>query len=160
MFFFAWFVYWLDRYEKEPGAMLVGVFLWGAVVAAGAAFLVNTVLGLSVFLVTNSELFTDLTTGTFIAPIIEESVKGLAVLAVFLFFRNEFDSVLDGIVYAGITALGFAATENSFYIFQYGYQENGFQGLFNSDLRPGDSGGLAAPLLYGIHRYWPGNFPT
>ena len=48
-----------------------------------------------------------------IAPIIEESLKGLAVLLVFLLFRKEFDSILDGIVYAAITALGFAATENS-----------------------------------------------
>ena len=44
MLLFAWLIYWLDRYEKEPKVLLGGVFLWGAVVAAGGAFLVNTLL--------------------------------------------------------------------------------------------------------------------
>jgi hypothetical protein len=39
----------------------------------------------------------------------------VAVVAVFLFFRREFDGVLDGIVYAGVVALGFAAVENVLY---------------------------------------------
>ena len=54
---------------------------------------------------------------------------GLAVLLVFLFFRTEFDSILDGIVYAGVVALGFAATENTIYIWR-GYNAGGWQGLF------------------------------
>ena len=53
---------------------------------------------------------------------IEEILKGFAVLLVFL-ARHEFDSILDGMVYAGITALGFAATENAYYIYTYGYQK-------------------------------------
>lgn len=129
MFIFAAFVYWLDRYEKEPKLLLGGVFLWGAVVAAGGAFIINTLLGAGVYLFTQSETATELTTGSIIAPFVEESLKGLAVLAVFLLFRHEFDSVLDGIVYAAIAALGFAATENTFYIYTMGYQENGFEGL-------------------------------
>lgn len=28
-FFFAAILYWLDRYEKEPKLLLIGVFLWG-----------------------------------------------------------------------------------------------------------------------------------
>jgi RsiW-degrading membrane proteinase PrsW (M82 family) len=55
MFLFAIFVYWLDRYEKEPKFLLVGVFTWGAVIAAGMAFLLNTMLGMGVFMVTASE---------------------------------------------------------------------------------------------------------
>ena len=38
---------------------------------------------------------------------------------------------MDGIVYAGITALGFAATENTYYIYNYGYLEGGYEGLFS-----------------------------
>lgn len=129
LLFFAWIVYWLDHYEKEPVILLGGVFMWGAVVAAGGAFLINTLLGLGVYLFTQSEAATNLTTGSLIAPVVEESLKGFAVLIVYLIFRREFDSVLDGIVYAGIVALGFAATENSFYIYQYGFRESGYQGL-------------------------------
>ena len=127
---FAYILYWLDRYEKEPLLLLGGVFLWGAVIAAGSAFIINTALGLGIFVFTNSSLTTDIATGSLIAPFVEESLKGLAVLAVFLVFRREFDSVLDGIIYAGVAALGFAATENTYYIYTYGFQESGWSGLF------------------------------
>jgi len=129
MLFFAWIVYWIDRYEKEPKILLGVVFIWGAVIAAGSAFVINTILGMGVYLFTGSEAATDLTTGALIAPVVEESLKGLAVLLVFLIFRSEFDSILDGIVYAGIVALGFAATENAYYIYRFGYAENGINGL-------------------------------
>ncbi|MBN2550551.1 MAG: PrsW family intramembrane metalloprotease [Anaerolineales bacterium] len=129
MFLFAYIIYWLDRYEKEPKILLGAAFMWGAVFASAAAFLVNTLLGMGVYLFTNSEAATNLATGSFIAPIIEETLKGIAVLIIFLFFRREFDSTLDGIVYAAVTALGFAATENAYYIFSYGYQESGYAGL-------------------------------
>jgi protease PrsW len=129
MFLFAAFVNWMDRYEKEPKILLGGAFLWGAIVAAGAAFVINTLLGIGVYLFTNSDTATELTTGSIFAPVIEESLKGFAVLLVFLFFYNKFDSILDGIIYAAITALGFAATENTYYIYQYGYVENGMTGL-------------------------------
>ncbi len=129
MFLFAWFVYWLDRYEKEPKILLGVVFVWGAVVAAGVAFVVNTVLGIGVYWITGSEQATLLATGSLLAPPVEEFLKGLAVLLVVLMFRQEFDSLLDGIVYAGITALGFAATENAYYIYTYGYLEGGMEGL-------------------------------
>jgi RsiW-degrading membrane proteinase PrsW (M82 family) len=130
MLFFAWIVYWVDRYEKEPRLLLGGVFLWGAFLAAGAAFLVNTVLGLGVYIFTRSDSITDLTTGSLIAPVVEECLKGFAVLIVFLVNRKEFDSVLDGIIYASVAALGFAATENVYYIYTYGYTENGLIGIF------------------------------
>lgn len=129
MLFFAYLVYWTDRYEKEPKLLLGGVFFWGAIVAAGGAFIVNTMLGLGVYMFTASEQLTDITTGALIAPVVEEILKGLAVLTVFLIFRREFDSILDGIVYAAIAAMGFAATENTYYIYSYGYQEGGFTGI-------------------------------
>jgi len=128
---FSYVLYWLDRYEKEPILLLGGVFIWGAVIAAGSAFLINTVAGLGVYIFTNSNVATDFTTGTLIAPVVEETLKGLAVLGVFLLFRTEFDSVLDGIIYAGVAALGFAATENIYYIYTYGFQESGWSGLLS-----------------------------
>jgi protease PrsW len=130
MFFFAFFIYWLDRYEKEPKALLTTVFLWGVIVAAGGAFIIDTVLGAGVYLFTRSVTATELTSGSLIAPVVEESLKGLAVLIVFFIFRSEFDSILDGIIYAAIVALGFAAAENSFYIYTKGYQESGWNGFW------------------------------
>jgi len=129
MLLFAFLVYWLDHYEKEPKLLLGGVFAWGAIVAAGGAFLINTLLGTGIYLFTGSETATNLSTSAVIAPIIEESLKGFAVIIVFLFFRREFDSILDGIIYASVAALGFAATENIYYLFNYGYLEDGLGGL-------------------------------
>jgi protease PrsW len=128
---FAFILYWLDRYEKEPLLLLGGVFLWGAVIAAGSAFLINTFLGLGIYVFTNSSVLTDIATGSIVAPLVEETLKGLAVLVVFLVFRSEFDSILDGIIYAGVAALGFAATENTYYIYTYGFQQGGWSGLLS-----------------------------
>ncbi|HTX92001.1 MAG TPA: PrsW family intramembrane metalloprotease [Anaerolineales bacterium] len=129
--FFAWIVYWLDRYEKEPLLLLAGVFLWGAVIAAGSAFVVNTVMGAGISIFTGSSSASDLATGSLVAPLVEETLKGLAVLGVFLVFRREFDSILDGIIYAAIAALGFAATENTYYIYTYGFQQSGWTGILS-----------------------------
>lgn len=129
MFLFAYILYWLDRYEKEPVLLLGAVFLWGMLVAAGGAYILNTVFGITIFLLTDSEVASDLAMGSLSAPIVEEGLKGMAVLLVFLVFYREFDSILDGIVYAGIAALGFAATENSIYIWR-GYEAGGWDGLF------------------------------
>ncbi len=129
-FLMAMFVYWLDRYEKEPLALLGGAFFWGAVVAAGGAFVINTVLGVGIYFLTGSGDLADQTTASLVAPFVEEGLKGLAILIIFLFFRKEFDSVLDGIIYAGIVALGFAATENVLYIYGHGFQEGGWSGLW------------------------------
>ena len=126
---FASVLYWLDRFEKEPLILLGGVFLWGALVAAGSAFLINTSLGLGIYVFTGSNFATDLATGSLVAPLVEETLKGLAVLGIFLVFHSEFDSVLDGIIYAGVAALGFAASENTYYIFTYGFQQGGWSGL-------------------------------
>lgn len=130
MLLFAGFINWLDRYEKEPKILLGAAFAWGVIIAGGGAYIINTVMGLGVYIVTGSEGATDFATASIIAPVVEESLKGLAVLVVFLLFRKEFDSILDGIIYAGVTALGFAAIENVLYIYERGYLEGGWEGLW------------------------------
>lgn len=130
MFIFAAFVNWLDRYEKEPKLLLGAAFLWGVIIAGGGAFILNTAFGIGLYAITGSEGVAEFGTASIIAPIIEEGLKGLAVLVVFLLFRNEFDSILDGIVYGAITAMGFAAIENVLYIYRNGFQESGWEGFW------------------------------
>ena len=130
MFFFAAIVYWLDRYEKEPRVLLGATFFWGVVIAAGGAFIINTAFGIGIYVFTGSEGAAEIGTTSIVAPIVEEFLKGLAVAIVFFLFYKEFDSILDGIIYGSIAALGFAATENTLYIFRNGYQESGWGGLF------------------------------
>ena len=101
-FYLAIFL-WLDRYDPEPSGTLIFAFVWGAIIAVFVSAIVN---GLSMM------ALGDLLTGIISAPVIEEASKGLGVLLIALFFRKDFDSVVDGIVYAGVVALGFATMEN------------------------------------------------
>jgi hypothetical protein len=87
-------------------------------------------LGIGIYAFTRSEGIAEFGTTSIVAPIIEESLKGLAVVIVFFLFRKEFDSILDGIVYAAITAMGFAAVENVLYIYRNGYVEGGWEGFW------------------------------
>jgi RsiW-degrading membrane proteinase PrsW (M82 family) len=125
------FIYNLDRYEQEPKTLVIGVFFWGALVSTTGAIFWLFSLEAVFQKVTGSEKFASLIGTALFAPIIEESLKGIAVLLVFLLFYQEFDSVLDGIVYATVAALGFAATENVLYLYFRGYKEDGLVGLGN-----------------------------
>jgi RsiW-degrading membrane proteinase PrsW (M82 family) len=129
MFLFAAFINWLDRYEKEPKLLLGAAFVWGVVIAGGGAYILNTAVGIGVYSLTGSASAADFSTTSIAAPIIEEALKGLAVLVVFLMFRKEFDSVLDGIVYGAISAMGFAAIENVLYISR-GFGDGGWEGFW------------------------------
>jgi RsiW-degrading membrane proteinase PrsW (M82 family) len=129
-FMYAWIVYWLDRFEKEPARLLFGAFLWGALVATGGAIIWTSVLQLSAEALTGDTALAAFTGTALFAPIVEETLKGLAVTIIFLAFPDEFDSVLDGMVYGAITALGFAATENLLYLYFAGYGDGGYVSLF------------------------------
>ncbi len=127
---YAYITYSLDRYEKEPALLLTGAFIWGAVVAIIGAVIAEFVFQFGVFALTGSKAAAVFTTVSLFGPLAEETLKGFAVLIVFLLFRSEFDDILDGIVYAGIVALGFAATENAFALFGLGYGRLGYEGLY------------------------------
>ncbi|MGW7550761.1 PrsW family intramembrane metalloprotease [Streptomyces rimosus] len=109
---------WLDRIDPEPRRNLVFAFAWGACAATLVALLAN---GLATNWLENnlSTLSPDdaQTWGaTVFAPVIEETVKAAAVVLLFLFRRQNFAGVTDGLVLAGITATGFAFTENILYL--------------------------------------------
>jgi len=130
-FFFSWFIYWLDRYEKEPKLLLFGAFFWGGFISIIGAIVGSLILDVGFSAVFQDRALANLASGSITAPFVEEFWKGLAVLIVFLLFRKEFDSLLDGIVYGAIAGLGFAATENVLY-FMGQYAEAGWAGLFTN----------------------------
>ena len=102
--------FWLDRWEPEPNRLLLLAFLWGASVAIVASVVLelasSEVLGRGLVL-------------RLVGPAIEEAAKG-AFLLVMLTGprRREFDGVVDGLVYAGLAAVGFAFIEDIGYIAQ------------------------------------------
>ncbi len=108
---------WLDRFESEPTRYLVSAFLWGALVAAVIAAVLNT-SAIAVLQEVSDPDAALATTAVLVAPVVEEAAKGAFVLLVWLLLRREFDGITDGMVYAGICAAGFAFTENIHYLAQ------------------------------------------
>jgi RsiW-degrading membrane proteinase PrsW (M82 family) len=107
-------VWWLDRYEKEPWGLLAATFVWGAAPAIVLSLFAEFVMGIPLYGLLG-EATTQLLSASLIAPVVEELVKGVAIVFLFLLFRQEFDGVLDGIVYGALVGFGFAMTENGLY---------------------------------------------
>jgi len=105
-------VLWIDRYESEPLWLLVSAFSWGALVAVFIAFVINTAGVIGVAVVTHNAAAAETSGAVIFAPIVEESAKALFLFIIFFWKKDEFDGVIDGIVYAALVALGFAMTEN------------------------------------------------
>ncbi|ASO17981.1 Protease PrsW [Actinoalloteichus hoggarensis] len=117
-------ILWVDRWEPEPPRLLLTAFLWGACGATIAALLINDtaqVVGEALLGAGGGDIAAALVS----APLFEEAAKGLFVLGVYLRRRQEFDGIVDGIVYAGMTGVGFAFTENITY-FGLAYVQDGF----------------------------------
>ncbi len=113
---YAFVLYWADRHEKEPKLLLLGMFLWGAVVSVFGSIVFSLALDAGIALVVRSESVRDLFSTVVTAPIVEESMKGLALVLLYLAVRHEFDSLFDGVIYGALVGLGFEAVENFLYI--------------------------------------------
>lgn len=108
-------VVWIDRYESEPLWMLATSFFWGALIAVFIAIVFNTSIVIMAAQATNSADVGENIGAVISAPIVEESAKALILVVLFLWKKDEFDGIVDGIVYAGMVGLGFAMTENILY---------------------------------------------
>jgi RsiW-degrading membrane proteinase PrsW (M82 family) len=107
-------IYALDLYEREPVPLLVASLVWGAVAATTLAGLANAGWGLVVAQL-GGPAFASRWTATLTAPFVEEILKGLGVVLVYLIARDEFDDMMDGFVYGAVCGLGFAVVEDVFY---------------------------------------------
>src|SRR5215217_1108092 len=107
-------VLWIDRYEAEPRWMLATAFFWGALIATFFAFLLNTATGSIVGALMNAQAG-EAFAAVISAPLVEEISKAFILFIFFFWKKDEFDGVVDGIVYASLSALGFAMTENILY---------------------------------------------
>jgi len=105
----------LDRYDPEPFWLLALAFAWGALVSVVVSFFVNTFFGVAVAVGTGSAGLANVASAVISAPMVEEGSKGVGLLILLIFFRRYFDDILDGIVYGGVIALGFATVENVLY---------------------------------------------
>ncbi len=97
---------WMDRVEPEPWSSRLHTFLWGAFVAGAISLMFNTVFAL---------LTSETAAAVVSAPFIEELTKAGAIL--WMIRRREIDGIMDGLVYAGWAALGFAVIEDVSYFY-------------------------------------------
>ncbi len=107
---------WLDRWEPEPPRLLVLAFLWGASVSV--VFSVGLEMLFESLVPADADM-ASVATIALGAPLVEEALKGSFLLLMMTGRRrNELNSLTDCLVYAGITAIGFAWVENIMYIAQ------------------------------------------
>lgn len=109
-------VRWVDRWEPEPRSALLFALAWGAGVAVLVALVLNTASSVALVVSGLDETSAAALTASVVAPVVEESVKGLGVLVVFWCWRRHVDGPVDGIVYAATVATGFAVVEDVLYL--------------------------------------------
>ena len=116
-----------DLYEREPLRYVVSVFVWGFTVAVGISLVFNTLASMTLSAMAGAQA-AGLITAVIVAPVVEESAKGLALVIIFaiayLVGRRrgevEFSGVMDGIVYGSAVGFGFAIAEDLLYYAQFG----------------------------------------
>lgn len=118
---------WYTDITREPVLMLVATYLLG-IVLASFPYLINTMTSLAMNIAAGQlppgvaqdpVLAFFAQSGQFylvVAPV--EEVAKLAAVFMFVYWRADFDSVIDGVVYGAIAGLGFATIENISYIIQ------------------------------------------
>ena len=114
------YVYCKDEYEKEPRRLLLYNFLLGAIVS----ILIATILyyGSDSFITLNNEfsVVQQFFKAFLIVAVIEEFSKYI-IVRYFAQPNKEFNEPYDGIIYAVMVSMGFAATENIMYVIEGGY---------------------------------------
>ncbi|WP_232783713.1 PrsW family intramembrane metalloprotease [Mycobacteroides franklinii] len=104
---------WLDRWEPEPSRLLVLAFVWGASLAVVVSIILEVAFGAGY----GPDSSTSFASVAIRAPFIEEAAKGAFLLLMLTGRRRlELNSLTDCLVYAGITAAGFAWLEDIAYI--------------------------------------------
>ncbi len=103
----------IDRYEKEPWTIMISCIVMGGVLApllsAGALALAGRGPELT-------PSFAPRPSGADpLVAIVEEVIKGGLLLLLINLIRDEFDDVLDGIVYGAALGAGFGAAESFIY---------------------------------------------
>ncbi|NLV72263.1 MAG: PrsW family intramembrane metalloprotease [Actinobacteria bacterium] len=104
-------IYRFDQFEPEPAALVGVALLWGGVVALTFASVANSSM-LSFLQHVLPAAQVDSWGAAIVAPINEEFYKGMGLIFLYLMAKDEFNSVMDGLVYGAMIGLGFQVIEN------------------------------------------------
>ena len=141
------YVYHKDKADKEPIGLVVRVFLLGAVSGIVAALIEGVLIGLFEAVIPAGPLLIVVEYFIGVAAV-EEACKYACLLTV---RKNPaFDYVFDAIVYAVAAALGFAALENVFYVFDGGLEVAVVRAIFSVPGHMAD--GVVMGVFFGLAR--------
>ncbi len=111
------FIYWKDKFDKEPKRLLAFSFLLGALSIIPAIIFemvfMNYAESLPNYFISNA------VKAVLVVGLAEEGSKYLMVLF-FLFPRKAFNEPFDGITYCVMVSMGFATIENVMYVMDGG----------------------------------------
>jgi protease PrsW len=115
----ALFIYFRDKYEKEPFRLLRGCFLFGMLSIVPAA-IIEMVEGLMGFSETGGIAM--ILVYAFIGVGLVEELSKFFFLRVYAYPKKDFNEPFDGIVYSVMVAMGFATAENILYAITHGLE--------------------------------------
>jgi len=115
------YIYVKDKYEKEPKRLLLLSFIFGAVVSILFTTLLYSGFDFFLPLKNNFSITEQFIKAFFVVALSEEFSKYIIVRYVSQ-PRKAFNEPFDGIIYAVMVSMGFAATENLIYVTQGGYE--------------------------------------
>jgi len=120
-FAIALYIYWKDTHEKEPVGVLVMCFIFGVLICFPAGFWNSGVFEIFGFDLDQEDngMLISFFMAFFVVGLGEEMLKYLVVV-LYAFRKPCFNEPFDGIVYAVMVSLGFAAFENIFYVMEGG----------------------------------------
>lgn len=117
----ALYIYCKDKHEKEPMGLLIMCFIFGVLICIPAGFWNSGLFEIFGFDLDSKEndMILSFYMAFFVVGLGEEMLKYL-VLVLYAFRKPSFNEPFDGIVYAVMVSLGFAAFENIFYVMEGG----------------------------------------
>lgn len=110
-----------DKFEKEPLKLLLYNFLFGAVVSVLISIILY-IISDNVFPAADDySVWQQFLKAFFIVALIEEFSKYI-IVRYYAQPKKDFNEPFDGIIYAVMVSMGFAAVENMMYVFEGGLQ--------------------------------------
>ena len=119
VFLVFWYVYSKDKHEREPLALVLKIFFFGALFSPVCIPIERALDNVIWYWFGYDYTLYELIENVIGVGLVEETVK-LTVFMIFIWKNKEFNFRYDGIVYAVAASLGFAALENVMYVISYG----------------------------------------
>ncbi|APY09520.1 protease PrsW [Winogradskyella sp. J14-2] len=115
------YIYFHDKYEKEPVGLLIANFLFGAVVSIIIVTILYLITGRFIPITDEYSVWQQFIQAFVVVALSEEFSK-YVIVKYFAQPKKAFNEPYDGIIYAVMVSMGFACTENIMYVLQGGYE--------------------------------------